>query len=94
MEWKTTFWSDFSIADRFGASAVQDTYNRAFNEWKGNYVYLTELVMVLNHKIWEHYEKGNESMTRLYDELWRRADKYACDNLQGEELRYFYRVLD
>lgn len=30
----TTFWQDFSIADRFGASAVQDTFNRAFAEWK------------------------------------------------------------
>ena len=26
---QTTFWQDFSIADRFGATAVQDTFNRA-----------------------------------------------------------------
>lgn len=26
---KTTFWSDFSIADMFGADGVKDTYNRA-----------------------------------------------------------------
>ena len=26
---KTTFWMDFSIADKFGAKAVRDTYNRA-----------------------------------------------------------------
>ena len=50
----TTFWSDFSIADRFGARAIKDTYERAFNEWKDNYQYLTELVMVLNWKIWQH----------------------------------------
>lgn len=31
---KTTFWMDFSIADRFGAAAVKDTFNRAFAEWK------------------------------------------------------------
>ena len=47
----TTFWQDFSIADAFGVAAVEDTFKRAFNEWKGNYKYLTELVMVLNHKI-------------------------------------------
>ena len=45
---KTTFWMDFSIADRFGANAIKDTYNRAFKEWKTNYIYLTELVIVLN----------------------------------------------
>ena len=26
---KTTFWSDFSIADVFGVDSVKDTYNRA-----------------------------------------------------------------
>lgn len=33
-ELQTTFGDDFSIADRFGLSAIQDTFNRAFEEWK------------------------------------------------------------
>lgn len=49
-ELQTTFWEDFSIADRFGLSAIQDTFKRAFEEWKNNYKYLTELILVLNHK--------------------------------------------
>jgi hypothetical protein len=92
-ELKTTFYSDFSIADRFGIRAVKDTYKRAFNEWKHNYVYLTELVMVLNWKIWEHYEKNTE-LAKLYNNLWQEADEYACNNLKGEELSYFYRTTD
>lgn len=44
-ELQTTFWSDFSIADRFGLSAIRDTFNRAFREWKEDYEYLTELVV-------------------------------------------------
>lgn len=28
---KTTFWLDFSIADKFGLNAIKDTYNRAMN---------------------------------------------------------------
>ena len=55
-ELQTTFWSDFSIADRFGLSAIRDTFDRAFEEWKENYKYLTELVLVLNHKIWQYYD--------------------------------------
>lgn len=90
---KTSFWDDFSIADNFGASAVKDTFNRAFEEWKDRYDYLTELVMVLNHKIWQHYE-GNEALARLYNDLWSKADSYACNNLKGEELSYFYSVTD
>jgi hypothetical protein len=30
----TTFWDDFSIADRFGVKGIKDTYKRAFEEWK------------------------------------------------------------
>ena len=76
----TTFWQDFSIADMFGLEAIKDTYKRAFNEWKGNYEYLTELVMVLNWKIWEYYET-NETVARLYNDLWMEAQEYALDNL-------------
>lgn len=89
----STFYEDFSIADRFGKSAVKDTFKRAFKEWKSDYVMLTELVMVLNWKIMEHYGQC-EALARLYDELWRKADLYAVENLQGEELMYFYRTTD
>ena len=63
------------------------------NEWKDNHVYLTELVMVLNHKIWQWYET-NDAIARLYDTLWREADLWAQENLKDEELEYFYRVTD
>ena len=89
----TTFWDDFSIADAFGAPAVKDTFKRAFGEWKSNYKYLTELVLVLNHKIWQHYDR-NWELALLYNDLWIKAQTYAYDNLKGDELRYFYNVID
>lgn len=90
---QTTFWMDFSIADRFGASAIKDTFERAFNEWKNNHIYLTELVMVLNHKIWQHNE-NNAVLAELYNSLWEQTDGYATTYLEGEELSYFYRITD
>lgn len=90
----TTFPMDFSIADRFGINAIKDTFNRAFNEWKSDYRYLTHLVIALNHKIWEHYEKGNKAYAELYNSLWENADAYACDNLKGDELSYFCKLTD
>ena len=90
----TTFWSDFSIADQFGAKAVKDTFDRAFKEWKSNYKFLTELVMILNWKIWQHHEAGNEEFSMLYNELWQCAENYANENLKGEELSYFYQITD
>ena len=93
-ETMTTFWNDFTIADVFGASAIKDTFNRAFKEWKSNYKYLTELVLVLNWKLWQHYEQNDTTLAELYSDLWQQADAYACENLKGEELKYFYEVTD
>lgn len=89
----TTFFMDFSIADNFGIDAIEDTYKRAFAEWKSNYKYLTELVMVLNWKIWQH-NGTRDDYVKVYNRLWKEADEYACKNLKGEELSYFYRTTD
>ena len=89
----TTFWDDFSIAEGFGFGAVCETCNRAFQEWKYDYKYLTELVMVLNWKIWQHYEH-NEPLARLYNTLWERAAQYAQENLKGDELTYYFVTTD
>lgn len=93
-EMTTTFWEDFSIADCFGVTAIRETYLRAFAEWKKNYVYLTELVIVLNHKLWQYYRLGNDEYARVYNDLWEKADAYACNNLKGEELSFFYQITD
>lgn len=90
---KTTFWQDFSIADAFGMDAVRDTFKRAFKEWRVDVEYLTELVMVLNHKGWYWYGR-NEAMSRLYFKLWEEADLWAGENLQGDDAEYYYRTLD
>lgn len=92
-EMQSTFWQDFSIADAFGIPAIKDTFKRAFTEWKSNHVYLTELVLVLNHKIWQWYEK-NEAVASVYNKLWEATDDYARENLEGEELSFFYRITD
>ena len=70
----TTFYEDFSIADRFGANAILDTYKRAFKYWKNDYKYLTELVMVLNWKIYEHYQK-NVRFANIYNDLWNKTSQ-------------------
>lgn len=94
----TTFWQDFSIAERFGEKAIRDTYNRAFAEWKHDYKYLTELVMVLNHKIGYHYNPNatdrENALAYLYNDLWSDADLYANTHLEGDEYAYFYSITD
>ena len=90
----TSFYMDFSIADLFGKEAILDTFKRAMNEWKTNYKYLTELVMAVNWKSWEHYEKGNMELMELYADLYYEGREYALDNLKGEELHYDFETTD
>ena len=94
---QTTFWDDFMIAEKFGVNAVRDTYNRAMRAWSKNYIYLTELVMVLNWNIWYWDGAGTkkaEALTELYNELWAKTHDYALDHLTGDELQYYLRTVD
>lgn len=93
----TTFWQDFSIADKFGIEAVKDTYKRAFSEWKDNYKYITELSLVLNHKGWQHYDRdcgdANE-LSQLYFSLWEELDSWCAENLDEDAISYYYKTTD
>lgn len=92
-ETKTTFYGDFTIADYYGDDAVKDTFNRAFQSWKEDYEYITELYVVLNWKIFEHYDKNN-LLAELYDSLWRRLGTWVDKNFTKDELSYFYQTID
>lgn len=89
----TTLYMDFSIADKFGIEAIKDTYNRAFKGLKRNYKYLTEMVMVLNWKIWEHY-KTNEYYAKVYDNLWRKLDDWCHENFTEDQKEYYFETTD
>ncbi len=90
---QTTFDMDFAVADAFGVKAIKDTFNRAFKEWKRDAQYLTELVMVLNHRCWYWYQK-NDTYSALYSELFYKAQDWAYGHLKGEELKFFLEVTD
>ena len=89
----TTYYTDFGIAERFGTKAICDTYKQAKQNWGNNIKYFTEIVMVLNWKIWEHHEHNRE-YALLYNKLWEEAENYAMKNFKGEDLDYFLRTVD
>lgn len=90
---KTTFWEDYCIADAFGISAILDTYNRSFEGWKHDVEYITEMVMVLNHKCWYWYQKNNE-YSKVYSELYYKLDDWCLNNLKGKDLEYYINTTD
>ena len=90
----TTYFEDFTIAEHFGTKAIKDTYARAKEEYKNNYKVLTELSLILNHKLWFEYNKGNMKLAKVYDELWRKHHSHCINHLEGEELSYYLTVTD
>lgn len=103
---KTTFATDFSIADCWGEEAVIDTYKRSFDSFKDDIRYITSLSLVLNHKIWEHY-KTNEKLAKVYNRLWLQLGEYVYageyenedgdfqyDHYTRDEISYYVRALD
>ena len=91
----TTFWTDFTIADRFGLAAVEDTYRRAFAEWQSDVRYFAELALTLNHKIWEHWAADeNSPFAELYNRLWNEANDWAWNHYTDEEQTFYYHVTD
>ena len=92
-ELKTTFWEDFTIADAFGVDAIKDTFKRAFNEWKTNIEYVTELAMVMSWKSCSYYEKNEEYMV-LYSNLYHKVDSWCMDNLKDDDLVYYIQTTD
>lgn len=94
----TTFWSDFSIAECFGKTAIEDTAKRAYEEWKDDVSYLTELIMVINHKCWDHYHNGNNILSNLYGDMYYeyydKAIDYLDKNGSKDQVSYFIQTLD
>ena len=96
-DWRpeTQAWQSFSIAERVSEREINDTYQRLFKEMKGDYKKLTELVMVLNHKMFQHNEIPNHRrLCELYSNLFETTDSYAIKNLKGDGLTYFLSVTD
>lgn len=91
----TNYFDLYSIADNESAAAVRALFKTNFEEAKQDYKLLTELVMVLNHKLWYWYEMNPKSpMVSTYDKLFNKANEYALTHLNNEEIRYFSSVTD
>lgn len=109
---KYTFYSDFSIAEfcevwMHDRGAIVDTFNRVIKSWGSSIEAMSEVVLVLNHKIWAFYdgvdssylkcnEVNRDKIARLYDKLYRKAEDFVYEKFgdNKDAMRYYYRVTD
>ena len=92
-KFESTFWEEFSIAEDYGAEGVKEHYDLVFEQWKDNLKFLTELVLVLNIKIFIWYGV-DDSIGKMYDQLWKETDGYALNTLKSDDLHYYLSTLD
>jgi len=92
-KFESTFWEEFSIAEDYGVDGVKEHYNLVFPQWKDNLKYLTELVLVLNLKLFIWF-KVDDDLGRMYEQLWMESDQYALNTLKGDDLHYYLHTLD
>ena len=89
----TSYYFDFSIAEAYGIEAMEETLDNAIKFWKDDYKVLTELVMVLNWKMFEH-NKGSEQMLDFYYKNYIMLSNYCENNFTKKQLQYYYKTTD
>lgn len=88
---KTTFWQDFTIAEAFGEESIKQTFDNAIKSWGDDYIFMTELSLVMNHKLWELYQK-RQNLAKLYEKLWLEVEDYVFDHFAKNEAAIQYYV--
>lgn len=90
------YWKRFTQAEKDGIEAVKKTFGQIIREChqaEKPYINLTELYIIANHKVWQHY-KTNKELAAHYDNMQRSGYEYISNNFTKEELDYFYTKTD
>lgn len=103
-ERKTTYTSDFSIAEWCvpveGMQAIASTLRNALTNWRDDIEFFAEIIMVLNMKSWEHAARKNNKYGKTYSDLYYMArelyfDWFDKDNKQHDKaMQYYYDYVD
>ena len=103
-ERKTTYTSDFSIAEwcvaTEGMSAIANTLRNALTNWRDDIEFFAEIIIVLNMKALEHSARGNREYSQMYSELYLMAKDLYFDwfdkdnNKHDDAVRYYYNYVD
>ena len=88
---ETTFMADFSCAEYgFGLSGVLDTFKNAAKSWRDDERYMAEMILVMNFKSWEHYERKHTNWSRLYTYLYECLRDLVYDYYENDEKKTSY----
>lgn len=93
-KFETNVWELFTEAEQKEDVDIEELYRKLFREWRNDVKLVAELSMCMNWKLWEHYEKKNESLAELYNSLRMKVHDYALDVFTWEDGAYYFNVTD
>ena len=95
---KELFWNQFDAVEPLGEMDIKAMANELFEQYKDQIESLTTLVMVINHKSWDHYSHANDELCSIYTDLYydyyEKAIDYLEQNKDEDAISYFVRTLD
>ena len=92
-----TFMSDFSIGEWCeGYKGLFDTISRCMLSYRDNVEAMSEFVLSVNWKSWEHYARGNNQWAKMYSLLYEGVRDLMYDYYEGDEEKtsYMWSYLD
>lgn len=100
-ERKTTFMSDLSIAEwctcaQGNVKEFMQSYKNIMRNWRDSVEFMSEFVLCVNWKSWEHYERGNNEWARFYSFLYNYTRDLMYEYYEGDEEKtaYMFDYLD
>lgn len=93
-KFETNVWELFTEAEQRDDVDIEELYRKLFRERRNDVKLVAELSMCMNWKLWEHHEKGDESLAELYNTLRLRVHDYALDVFTWEDGAYYFRITD
>lgn len=93
----TTYASDFILAEIEGSAGVIKTAKDAWNNWKTDYKWATEIIMAINFLAWYHYDVDvNLPLSELYSELYYKYMDLYYEQFErnSEATEYFFEMTD
>lgn len=88
-EVKTTSYAELTIAETYGADAVEELVNETIDDWGNEIGVYTDLVLALQCKVIEHTDR-NETWAELYKRLLEIADRHARRTFAEDDVQYHF----
>ena len=90
---RTTFWDDFTSADKKGVGEIEDIFRQAFESRRNDVVFLTELTLVTNWKRLQMERNRRSLESSAYCLCWEKVFDYCEKHFKNGALLYFIETL-